>query len=76
MNYTDEQKYAALLKEVGELLDKKNLTISINDGTINYLREALTKAEKERDFFKAEVTMLQNDLAKCEAKIAEAKKGA
>lgn len=58
---TSEEKYAALLKEVGELLEKKNNTISMQESTINYLRETLEKVEKERDFFKERAELLSDE---------------
>lgn len=44
---TDEQKYTAILKELGELLDNKNATISCQKWQIEQLKEKLAAAEKE-----------------------------
>ena len=57
---TNEEKYASLLRELGELLETKNNTILANEYTIQSLREAIKAAEEERDFIKknlAEITM-------------------
>lgn len=52
MYMTDEQKYSAVLKELGELLQSKNTTISIQRWQIDELKEKLAAAEEERDFAK------------------------
>lgn len=49
MIMTDEQKYNAVLKELGELLQSKNTTISCQKWQIDQLKEKLEAAEKERD---------------------------
>jgi hypothetical protein len=49
MYMTDEQKYNAVLKELGELLQGKNTTISCQKWQIDELKEKLKAAEKERD---------------------------
>lgn len=46
---TDEQKYNAVLKELGEMLQSKNTTISCQKWQIDQLKEKLAAAEKERD---------------------------
>lgn len=46
---TDEQRYSAVLKELGELLTDKNLTISCQRWQIDELKAKLEAAEKERD---------------------------
>ena len=46
---TDEQKYSAVLKELGEVLQSKNTTISCQSWQIDQLKEKLAAAEKERD---------------------------
>ena len=49
MLMTDEQKYSAVLKELGELLQNKNTTISCQKWQIDELKAKLEAAEKERD---------------------------
>ena len=44
---TDEQKYNAVLKELGELLQSKNTTISCQRWQIDQLKEQLAAAEEE-----------------------------
>ena len=52
MHMTDEQRYSAVLKELGELLQSKNTTISCQQWQIDELKEKLEAAEVERDFAK------------------------
>jgi hypothetical protein len=52
MYMTDNEKYNALLKELGEVLQEKNTTISCQQWQIDQLKEKLAAAEKERDFAK------------------------
>lgn len=47
MHMTDEQKYNAVLKELGELLQSKNTTISCKQWQIDELKAKLADAEKE-----------------------------
>lgn len=49
MRMTDEQRYAAVLKELGEVLQSKNTTISCQSWQIDELKAKLEAAEKERD---------------------------
>lgn len=49
---TDEQKYAEVLKELGEVLADHNATISCQKWQIDQLKEKLAAAEAERDFAK------------------------
>ena len=44
---TDEQKYNAVLKELGEVLAEKSMTISCQSWQIDNLKEKLEAAEKE-----------------------------
>lgn len=46
---TDEQKYSVVLKELGELLQDKNTTISCQKWQIDQLKEKLAAAEKQMD---------------------------
>lgn len=52
MYMTDNEKYSALLKELGELLQTKNTTISCQKWEIDHLKEKLAAAEKELCFAK------------------------
>ena len=52
MIMTDDQKYSVVLKELGELLQHKNTTISCQKWQIDNLKEKLAAAEEERDFAK------------------------
>lgn len=45
----DEMKYSAVLKELGEVLQEKNTTITCQKWQIDNLKEKLAAAEKERD---------------------------
>jgi uncharacterized coiled-coil protein SlyX len=47
MIMTDEQKYSAVLKELGEVLQSKNTTISCQSWEIDQLKEKLAAAEKK-----------------------------
>lgn len=48
MYMTDEQRYSAVLKELGEVLQSKNTTISCQKWQIDQLKEKLAAAEEER----------------------------
>lgn len=52
LKMTDEQRYSAVLKELGEVLQHKNTTISCQKWQIDSLKEKLEAAEEERDFAK------------------------
>lgn len=47
MVMTDEQKYSAVLRELGEVLQNKNTTISCQRWQIDELKAKLEAAEKE-----------------------------
>ena len=49
---TDEQRYAEVLRELGEVLANKNMTISCQGWQIDQLKEKLEAAEKEIAFAK------------------------
>lgn len=49
---TNEQKYSALLRELGEVLQGKNMTIDCQRWQIEELEKKLAAAEEERDFAK------------------------
>ena len=46
---TDVQKYAEVLKELGQLIADRNLTIQCNEYIISDLRRKLAAAEEQRD---------------------------
>lgn len=52
LKMTDEQRYDAVLKELGEVLQQKNTTITCQRWQIDQLKEKLEAAERERDFAK------------------------
>jgi chromosome segregation ATPase len=52
LQMTDEQRYSAVLKELGEVLQEKNTTIRCQKWQIDQLKEKLEAAEKECDFAK------------------------
>lgn len=62
MYMTDEQKYNAVLKELGELLQSKNTTISCQRWEIDELKEKLAAAEAERDEAKAAIVEMTQQL--------------
>lgn len=49
LQMTDEQRYSAVLKELGEVLQEKSTTISCQKWQIDQLKEKLEQAEAERD---------------------------
>ena len=44
MHMTDEQRYSAVIKELGEVLQEKNTTISCQSWQIDELKEKLEEA--------------------------------
>jgi hypothetical protein len=58
MAMTAEQKYSAVLRELGELLEDKNTTISCQSWQIDELKQKLAAAEHERDEAIAELKAL------------------
>lgn len=55
LQMTDEQKYSAVLKALGEVLTSKDTTISCQSWEIDQLKEKLAAAEAERDNAVAEL---------------------
>lgn len=49
LKMNDEQRYSAVLKELGEVLQEKNTTINCQLWQIETLKEKLEAAERERD---------------------------
>lgn len=60
---TDEQKYAEVLKGLGELLFDKNMTISCQKYEIDRLKAKLEAAEAERDAATADLKIAGEELA-------------
>lgn len=70
---TDEQKYSAVLKELGEVLQNKNTTISCQSWEIDQLKEKLAVAEKTRDAAIKHAISLDEQLLDAEAEIEKLK---
>ena len=64
MYMTDEQKYNAVLKELGELLQSKNTTISCQSWQIDQLNEKLAAEKMENKELQATIAALtkENDV--------------
>ena len=69
---TNEQKYAEVLKALGETIAEKNLLISTKDFCIADLKKKLEAAEAERDNARAEYEIVAEMYA---AVIAEGQNG-
>ena len=76
MYMTDEQRYSAVLKELGEVLQNKNTTISCQQWEIEQLKEKLAAAEETRDYALQELDVAEKRLAQAQAKIDLLKGGA
>lgn len=76
MIMTDEQRYSAVLKELGEVLQHKNTTISCQKWQIDQLKEKLAAAEEERDFAKEKLQEASNAISVLQAEVEELKGGA
>lgn len=76
LQMTDEQRYSALLKELGEVLQGKNTTISCQAWQIDQLKEKLKVAEVERDFAKEKLAEASKAIDLLQAEIEELKGGA
>ena len=76
MIMTDEQKYNAVLKELGELLQSKNTIITCQQWQIDNLKEKLAAAEKERDLAKEKLADASRSIDILLADIKELKGGA
>jgi FtsZ-binding cell division protein ZapB len=73
---TDEQRYSAVLKELGEVLQGKNTTISCLRWQIDEMKAKLEAAEAERDFAKEKLVDASNAITLLQAEVAELKGGA
>lgn len=76
MFMTDEQRYSAVLKELGEVLQSKNTTISCQKWQIDQLTEKLEAAEAERDAATKHAMKLDEQLLAAEIIIEDLKGGA
>lgn len=76
MYMTDEQRYSAVLKELGEVLQEKNTTISCQQWQIDQLKEKLKAAEAERAEAINIVAALEQRLFDANGEIAKLKGGA
>lgn len=77
LKMTDEQRYSAVLKQLGEVLQEKNTTISCLRWQIDELKEKLAAAEEERDFAKEKlaeasvaISLLQEDVEELKGGVA------
>lgn len=73
---TDNEKYSAVLKELGEVLQTKNTTISCQQWQIDDLKEKLAAAEEERDFAKEKLADASRSISILLDEIEELKGGA
>ena len=76
MYMNDEQKYNAVIKELGELLQGKNTTISCYKWQIAELKEKLKVAENKRKEAEARAMELDTQLLEAESIIEQLKGGA
>ena len=76
LHMTDEQRYSAVLKELGEVLQSKNTTISCQRWQIDELKAKLADTEKERDFAKEKLADASRSIDILLADIKELKGGA
>ena len=76
MIMTSEQKYAAVLQDLGEVLQHKNTTISCQKWQIDQLKEKLAAAEEERDFAKEKLADASVAISVLQAEVEELKGGA
>lgn len=76
MIMTAEDKYSAVLKELGEVLQSKNTTISLQAWQIDELKAKLAAVEKERDDKMKQLTECAVKLAEAHAALDELKGGA
>ena len=76
MKMTDEQRYSAVLKELGEVLQEKNTTISCQAWQIEELKAKLEAAEAERNYALTELDIAAGRLAQAQAEIEVLKGGA
>lgn len=76
MAMTNEQKYNALMLEIGELLRTKNTDISVKTWTIESLTKKLERAEERINELEVENKLLEDALKDAEAELDRYKGGA
>jgi dihydroxyacetone kinase len=76
LKMTDEQRYSAVLKELGEVLQGKNTTISCQKWQIDELKAKLAAAEAERDDAKEELGIMNAQVCAMADEICKLKGGA
>lgn len=76
LNMTDEERYSAVLKELGEVLQEKNTTISCQKWQIEELEAKLAAAVEERDLAKEKLADASRSIDILLADIKELKGGA
>lgn len=76
LKMTDEQRYSAVLKQLGEVLQEKNTTISCLRWQIDELKATLAAAEEERDLAKEKLADASRSIDILLADIKELKGGA
>ncbi len=76
LQMTDEQRYSAVLKELGEVLQDKNTTINCLRWQIDELKATLAAAEEERDLAKEKLADASRSIDILLADIKELKGGA
>ena len=72
---TDEQRYSAVIRELGEVLQEKNTTICCLRWQIDELEAKLEKAEAERPAAVKHAAALDEKLLAAECEIEELKGG-
>lgn len=75
MVMTDEQRYSAVLRELGEVLQNKNTTISCQKWQIEELQARAIAAEEERDFAKERLAAAHVAIDELQKKIEQLKGG-
>lgn len=73
---TNEQKYSAVLKELGAVLEDKNATITCQRWEIKELKAKLTDTEQKLDCTLMELDVMSGRLAQAKAEIEVLKGGA
>ena len=76
MNMTEEQKYSVLLRELGEVLQSKNTTISCQQWQIEELQAKLIIAEEECEKAVERALVLDQQLLDAMCEIEKLKGGA
>lgn len=73
---TNEQKYSAVLKELGAVMEDKNATITCQRWEIDELKKKLKTAEADLDCAMTELEIMAGRLAQAQAEIEVLKGGA